>query len=478
MKNDSKAGFKKGVLAAAVAALAGMSVQSAEAANWLQLYNTSPPGVAKPVKVWGFIQPDYATTSGNTVSGLQGPPSVRAFDGAVPNFNLIGPNLSSTNTFNLLRGRIGVRGTLSPLDNKLDYFFLTEFGNNAMTHFAGDHPVVSDAFVTWNVDPQLVRFSLGLQKVPGGWESRVGIPVLPFVNYTTATLQNTLERFISPSTAVTSAGNGGYQFIPSSSNVTGFGSFRDVGLKVFNWFDRGPWEYAYAFMVGNGGPITSTNNNNGMDTYGMLRASYVFSGKGPYRNDAGVWVWFHNGQRKIDQIGTYKLNRWGFGGEYGRHQRQAGGYIMHAGYMQASGWILAPAPFQYDASVASQYTGPALGGYNNLTQWTIYPGSDNKAWGAYIQGGYYVTHNIQLQLRYDQYNRLTNNAALERDFKTWTVGAQYFLTPGTRLSLNYAIQKLDVPHPGAITNPVQRNNAQQIANSMGNRLDLELTAVF
>jgi phosphate-selective porin len=85
---------------------------------------------------------------------------------------------------------------------------------------------------------------------------------------------------------------------------------------------------------------------------------------------------------------------------------------------------------------------------------------------------------IELQLRYDQYNRLTNEPALERDFKTWTLGAQYFLSPNTRLSLNYAIRSLDVPHAGAITNAVQRNNAEAIASSMGNRIDLQLTAVF
>ncbi len=466
----------KSALGAAIVAAAGMG-QSAEAANWLQLYNTSPPGVAAPIKVWGFVQPDYASTDGSSVSGLKGPASVTAFNGEVPNFNLIGPDLKSSNTFNMLRARIGARGTLTPLTNKLDYFVLAEFGNNGLTYFAGKHPVISDAFVTWNAT-SVARFSMGLQKVPGSWESRVGIAALPYVNYTTASLQNTLERFIDPGVAVTSAGSGGYHFVPSTDNVTGYGAFRDIGLKVFDWFDRGQWEYAYAFMVGNGGPITSTNNNNGMDTYGMLRASYVFSGKGPYRNDAGVWAWFHNGQRKIDQIGTYSLKRWGLGGEYSRHQRQAGGYTLHAGYLRASGWILAPAPFQYDAATANNYSGAALGAYNNLTQWTLYPGSDNTAWGAYAQGGYYVTHNIELQLRYDQYNRLTNEPALERDFKTWTLGAQYFLSPNTRLTLNYAMRTLDVPHAGAIANSVQRNNAEAIASSMGNRVDLQLTAVF
>jgi len=462
----------KGVAVAALTAASGIP-QSALAANWLQLYNTSPPGISTPIKVWGFVQPGYAVTGNKAVSGLQGPASVTAFNGTTANFNLIGPDLKSSNTFNMLRARLGARGTLTPLSSKLDYFFLAEFGNNGMTYFAGKHPVVSDAFVTWNAS-KVARFSFGIQKAPGSWESRVGIVSLPFVNYTTATLQNTLERYIDPNVAVSSAGNGGYHFIPSSSNVTGYSSFRDTGLKVFNWFDRGHQEYAYAFMVGNGGPITSTNNTNGMDTYGMLRASYIFSGKGPYRNDAGAWVWFHNGKRKISSLGTYDLKRWGIGGNYSRRQRQPGGYTLHAGYLHASGWILAPSPFQYDANNPNAGTTP----YDNLTQWTLYPGSDNKASGSYLSGGYYLTHNIELQVRYDQYRRLTNNAALERDFKTWTLGAQYFLSPRTRLSLNYAIRKLDVPNPGAITNAVQRNNAEAIAGSMDNRLDLQLTAVF
>ncbi len=476
MSFASKKIVTKAALAAAILSASGFA-QYAQAANWLQLYNTEPPGVAPAVKVWGFVQPDYASAQGNAVTGLMGPPSVTAFNGTVPNFNLIGPDLKSSNTFNLLRARIGMRGTLSPLDDKLTYFVLAEFGNNGLTHFSGKHPVMTDAFVTWNAS-EVARFSIGLQKVPGGWESRVGIPVLPFVNYSTASLQNTLERFISPNAAVTATTNGGYQFVPSSSNVEGYGAFRDIGVKVFNWFNRGPWEYAYAFMVGNGGPITSTSSTNGLDTYGMLRTSYVFDGKGPYRNDAGVWAWFHNGQRKINQIGTHDIKRWGVGGEYSRNQRKTGGYSMHAGYMHASGWILAPAPFQYDGSTASNYTGPALGAYNNLTQWTIYPGSNNTSSGVYAQGGYFVAHNIELQLRYDEYNRLKNDPALQRDFKTWTVGAQYYLTNNTRLTLNYAIQKLTVPHPDAITNPVQRNNAQAIARSMGNRLDLQLTAQF
>lgn len=466
----------KAALAAVVIAATGFG-QRAQAANWLQLYNTEPSGTSAPLKVWGFVQPVYSSDDGTKVEGLTGPPSVTAFNGTVPNFNLIGPSLESPRTFNLFRARIGIRGTLSPLDDKLSYFVLTEFGNNGLTHFSGDHPVISDAFVTWNAS-KLVRFSMGLQKVPGAWETRVGIPVLPFVNFSTLSLQNTLERFIDPKAMLTPAAGNGYHLIPSQQNITGFGAYRDVGLKAFQWFRNGPWEYAYAFMAGNGGPLDSMSTNSGLDTYGMLRTSYIFDGKGPYRNDAGVWVWFHNGSRHIDQIGSFSLKRYGVGGSWSMNQHKPGGFSVHADWMQAKGWIIAPAPFQYDAATAANYTGPALGGYDNLTQWTLYPGPDSKATGYVVQGGFYVQKNIELQLRYDVYNRMTNNAALERDFKTWTIGAQYFMTPRTRVTLNYAMPKLSVPHANAIANPVQRNNAQAIARSMGNRLDLQVTAVF
>lgn len=471
MNNSSRA-----VLAAAIAAALCFG-RNAHAANWLQLYNTSPPVVTPLINIWGFVQPDYAFTDGTAVSGLKGPASVTGFNGTTPNFNLVGPDQTSSNTFKLFRARIGARGAFSLFDNSFDYFLLTDFGNNSLTHFAGRRPLISDAFVTWNAS-KFARFSLGLQKVPGSWEEITGITLLPFVNFTTASLQNSLERFIDPGTPVISAGNGGYQFVPSSANVTGVNAFRDTGLKIFDWFDRGRQEYAYAFMAGNGGPITTTNPNSSLDTYGMLQWFYLFGGKGPYRNDAGLSVWFHNGRRRITQLGTYTLRRWGVDAEYGRHQRQRGGYILNAGYLHASGWILTPAPFRYDATRAALYSGPAQTGYDNLTEWTIYPGKDNTADGYYAAGGYYVTRDVEIEFRYDAYNRLTNSPVLQRDFRTWTVGGQYFFSPKIRITLNYEIASLDVPHSGAIANPVQRSNAEAIANAMGNSGDLELTAVF
>lgn len=449
----------------------------ASAANWLQLYNTTPPGIKGHVDIWGFVQPVYSASWGGAVHGLAGPASVQALNGTTPNFNAIGPELDSSHTAMIKRARLGVRGRFGSGRRPWDYFVLAEFGDNGLTYFAGRHPVLSDAFITWNRS-SFVRLSAGLQKVPGSWEERVGIAVLPYINFTTAAQQNLLERYVRSDAPVTAAGNGGYQFVPDSHSIGGFSAFRDVGLKAFDWFRHGRWEYAYAFMLGRGGPLDLSHAAPSPDRYGMLRASYIFGGKGADRNDAGAWVWFHQGQRRLDGLGDFNMSRWGIGGVYSRRQRQRGGYAVRAGYMQAQGWILASAPFAYDAATQAQYSASARAGYDKLTQWTLYPGHDNRAHGSYAQLAYYPTRKLELQLRYDTYARLTNQAALQRNFRTWTLGAQYFMTRGLRWSLDYAIRDLQVAHPGAIANPVQRANAQAIARTMGNRIDLQLTAVF
>ncbi|HEB81047.1 MAG TPA: hypothetical protein ENI71_04150 [Chromatiales bacterium] len=70
----------------------------------------------------------------------------------------------------------------------------------------------------------------------------------------------------------------------------------------------------------------------------------------------------------------------------------------------------------------------------------------------------------------------------ERMFRAWTLGAQYFFNPHARVTLNYAINSLDVQNPGAFpTTPkgkVQKGNAEAVANSFDNRLDLQVTLIF
>ncbi|MEJ2060887.1 MAG: hypothetical protein P8Y64_10445 [Gammaproteobacteria bacterium] len=460
--------IKKHVLTAAVAGASLFAMQSANAANWMQLYGTTPrPGQSPHAKVWGFIQPLYSVTDGKKMTGLLGP--VAGFNDTTAAFNRIGPDLNSTNSFNLFRARIGVRGTLTPLDNDLDYFILTEWGNNGQTYFNNQTPSVTDAFVTWNRFKKVARISFGAQKTPGPLEaSQVGIPVLPFVNFTTATQQLILEKYIDPKATLGGSAAAGYTF--SKTDVTGMNAFRDTGLKVFNWFDFGPWELSYSVMAGNGAPITKGNTTNSVDTYAMVKGAYILSGAGPYRNEASLWTWFHQGERKLSNLSdsNYNMARFGVGGEFSRNQRRPMGFFVQGGYMGGYGMIMTGSPFA-DASCTS---GAGAG------CWKIYPDSYNRAWGDYLQGGFYVTHNVQLQLRYDYYDSLTNNKAAERTFTTWTVGGQYFLSNNTRFTVNYAIRDMKVPNASEIPAGPARTNAEAVADSMGNRLDLQLTAVF
>ena len=118
---------------------------TANAANWLMLQGTEAhkEGQAPRAHVWGFIQAQYQkdTSDPNPTSGGYIPPT------------LIGPNLESQSQFNVNRARIGVRGTGLPLDSKVNYFILAEFGNNAITAPGGYNASLTDASITFNHIP-------------------------------------------------------------------------------------------------------------------------------------------------------------------------------------------------------------------------------------------------------------------------------------------------------------------------------------
>ena len=88
---------------------------SANAVNWLQLQGVTEEPY--PL-VWGFLQPSYMQTSGSTLS--TGP-----WQGQQAMINVIQPDLSSSQTFQIQRARIGVRGALADQD-KISYFLLAE----------------------------------------------------------------------------------------------------------------------------------------------------------------------------------------------------------------------------------------------------------------------------------------------------------------------------------------------------------------
>ncbi len=488
MKQNSNSKMRRIAVTLALAGAASMSLP-AYATNWLKLQGTQPPGVTAHAKFWGFIQPGYARTPGTELPAtMKG--GAAGLKGTRPNFNNIGPNQTSSNTFSLRRARIGVRGSVTPLSNNIDYFFLAEFGNNALSGSRGYHPVITDASVTFNQLKEFVRFRLGLFKIPGAPEEGLqGIPMLPYINFDSVTNQLILERFVNAvgsglncwntvnGQTLPKAGNcgpGTKNGIPVASggvysSVNGLGAFRDMGLMAFNWFRRGPWELTYGVMVGNGSAIDRLDTNNNKDINGRLQVSYIFgNSKGPYRSDITGLVWYQNGDRAFNGH-SYHRTRMGFGGMGRTGFMRPGAIRASAEYMFGKGMIFAGAPFRSTDTNTKQPV-------------TMFPGDNNGGRGFYVEGAVFATHHIQLEARYDQYDRLFNDPMNERMFRSWTLGAQYFFNPHARVTLNYAINSLDVQNPGAFptTKPgkAKLSNAEAVANSFDNRLDLQVTLIF
>ncbi len=143
--------------------------------------------------------------------------------------------------------------------------------------------------------------------------------------------------------------------------------------------------------------------------------------------------------------------------------------------MRGTGWILSQAPFAgpYNNSACSSATGAT-----NLCTETLYPGANNAAVGGYVEAGLFVTKHWDLEARYDQYNRMTNNPGLERIFKTTTLGVQYYISPLARVTFNYAINRIDIPHLSAVGPAPAQHNASAIASAKDNTIALQTTLLF
>jgi len=96
-----------------------------------------------------------------------------------------------------------------------------------------------------------------------------------------------------------------------------------------------------------------------------------------------------------------------------------------------------------------------------------------KADGYYVDFGYLVLSNLELDVRYDTLNRRTDVAANERKFTTTTLGAQYFFNKKTRAALNF-IEFRDAQAPS-----LQASNvANQVLNATDNRVSVQITMIF
>jgi hypothetical protein len=403
---------------------------TANAANWLMLQGTEAhkEGQAPRAHVWGFIQAQYQkdTSDPNPTSGGYIPPT------------LIGPNLESQSQFNVNRARIGVRGTGLPLDSKVNYFILAEFGNNAITAPGGYNAALTDASITFNHIPH-ARVRVGMFKYPGAEEGLQAIHVFDWINFTTVTNQLLLERF--PNHTYTD--NVPAQTLPTDTPLTEFGydqsvgAFRDTGIQVFDMFKTNNWEHTYAVMYGNGNGINFGDDDDNKDLYLYWSSELVFGGKGGRREGLKMFIWNQDGKRWLDNTNDLTHNpqefdrkRSGLGFKYLKKP-----FRVTAEYMMGEGMIFVgpdkPSMWVNDAA------GAVAQGVGN--------GADGEANGYYLEGGWYIPNTKwEIDLRYDVYNRLTNDPkgttgpllgnSLEAQFSTVTLGTQYHFNKKTRLN--------------------------------------------
>ena len=466
---DKESGFTLrkstlGLLGVCILSTVSLGVQ---AANWTMLQGTEPDAAVGRAKVWGFIDTMYQkdTSEANKDAGLPG--NNYSYVPA----ELIGPDLNAQQGFNVTRARVGVRGEGFPLDGKVNYFVLAEFGNNAVTHGDGSSTKLTDASITLNEIPY-ARIRVGAFKVPTFEEGYQAIHVFDYVNFTEVANQMMLERY--PNNQATLNRNNVAGFAYTDDNNTSpynrfdkpVGAFRDVGIQLFDSISIGSWDSTYALMVGNGNGVNFADNDNNKDTYVYLSTEKVFAGKGPFRQGLKFFVWAQSGKRTLYNGAfaagepTKAFNDTEPSGktEYDRKRSGLGFKLLKgpfrvtAEYLKGEGMIfLGPDNPTFTITSPIITAGPLAVAHSNEVA-LLADGRKGKANGWYVDGGWKLgSSNFELDARYDVYNRLTDAekiapagpCSFDFTFKTITLGAQYHINKKTRVTFNVASRNFD-----------------------------------
>ena len=470
----------------------GFCLGTAHAVNWLMLQGVTEEPY--PL-VWGFMQPAYMQTSGTTLS--TGPWK----DQEALN-NAIQPDLSSNQVFQIQRARIGIRGAL-PETDAISYFLLAEYGNNGITEpgGGGGRVTLTDATVTFS-QIKGAKFRVGQMKVPMSEEVYQGIMAFNYINLTNIANQQLIERPFwtdgnapcrinsnpSPPAPGSLAGPSDplyLQYCNGDSQTQFRGAAvaaRDIGIQVFDSFRQGDWEHSYAVLIGQGGANKDDRDNN-LDNTVYFSSEKIFGGQKTMQKGMKLYAWRTAGKRTIYDSATlsaggtslkdaqrkYDRKLMGVGGTY-----FDGKYRFWAEYIKVDGMI-------FNGSTGGAVPG-AVNGAGPMTGFPFQPGTvvsqfktepEGKGDGGYLDFGYRVKPNIELDVRYDWYNRVTNmDSADELQFKTWTLGAQYFFNSTTKAIVNYENRSVEAPGLPS-SDPVN-----VIANDTDSRISAQIFILF
>lgn len=412
----------------------------AYASNWLRLQGNEAPD-AHAFRVFGFVQPTYTYIDAQPVTTLQGAAAV--YNGQYSALNLNWPDLKNPHQLQVMRAGLGARGRLS---DEINYFVALDAGENGTTYY---HDVVlTDASLTFNFIPG-ARIRAGLFKLPTSEEALLAVNTSsPYVYNSNAVLYMLVGLPVQATGAVNAGGT-------STARLTsGFSGYRDWGVQVYDWHNRGQWEYSYAAVVSNGDSIDSPRDSDSRkDLTLRVQASYLLGGQGPNREDISAFAWRQKGSRLF---GTqhHALVREGVGIKY-----LQGNYRTSAEYLRANGMVV--------GGQAPPFVGQSLAA-----------GVNEQAGGWYVEGGWRFQPQWEVDLRYDYLDFMTQTLANEREFTTITLGMQHFINPAMRVIFNYESRNMKVSNPAAIATGAARDNALVIAGNLGDRASLQLTWSF
>ena len=426
---------------------------SLSGADWLTIGGTEPDFVKKDKQelknsstkphFWGFLQVGYQKDLGTIleVGGINKTP-----------FVLIAPDLQNQSAFEVNRARLAVRGMIDT-ENTLNYFFMSELGNNGITNPAGNatNNHLTDASITYRGIPY-VNVRVGQFKYPGSEEGMRAVFASEYRNFSTPGNQLLLERFIpNDATAGTNA-NG--DIVYTATPTQSVGAYRDRGVELFKSVHiQDKLTLSLAGMLGSGTGLSSANASGELNYYAYIASEYLFGKKKGYFTEAiKVYAWYQDGKRKINN-NLYDRLRYGLGIDYFYN-----GLRFDAEYIKAKGMI-------YNGAKDISSTP-----YSDEWAYQIAAEGKNIADGGLVSLQYYVVpKKVEIVARYDYLNRLTNSSKDERDYRVTTLGASYHFKGANRVDLNYAFREIEAPG---------NSSAQKVLDNADNLLSIQATIKF
>ncbi len=354
--------------------------QKSHAKNWMIIQGTEvmakKKGKKAPfVEFWGFVQPQFVWQGNGPYAPLKGKGSDKG-----------------QYSFQILRARIGARGSLT---DRINFFFLTEFGDNGLTRKkdgttgarAFPVPALTDATATVRLFKNYIFIRVGQYKLNFGTDGFQGIPAWIYVNSSMAAhmLLNQPDR------------NYGIE-----SGAAAIQGYRDIGAQVLGLIPVGPGQIGYAFSVVNGSGINRPDNNKYKDFIGKVQYDMKIS-------DIKIEFGGSLAVGKHTQF-AYKYLRWG--AEYAVDWKR----------LHLQGELM-----------VGQDQNPTAGQ------------GDIKDWGFLVTAAFDIIpavknkNKLRLDLRYDQLklNTSPTGVSTTKKYSRITAGLTFFWVGQNRFTLNY-----------------------------------------